>query len=115
MNKSQDALDYENALVLTAVQAAQGLIGPTVKAVALELTNPSEVKLQIWASGSMAEVEEDATDMIGDMEALLWPDVPTITVQILDRDPKETSPDWAGRYIYFAKPGSPSIRIDQPE
>ena len=103
MSRSQGEVDRENLLVLVAVQAALGLIGPTIKSVALELSNLNEVKLQVWATENLDEVNEDAIDMVGDMEALLWPDVPSIDAQILDTDPKKTTTNWIGRYIYAAK------------
>ncbi|MEU5788307.1 hypothetical protein ABZ754_11325 [Micromonospora purpureochromogenes] len=97
-------LIWENHVVLGAVQASLGLIGPNVRGIAVE-AQKDRVTFHVALTQRSPQAEDDIEDMIFDFEALSWGEVPgglTVDTVITVGD---TGPEWTGyqwRRIFIA-------------
>ena len=102
METDPEQVDRENRYVLATIQAMLRLIAPAVRAVALQV-GADDLRLRFWTDGDEAEVTEDADDVVFELEALLLPENPRISVEIIRGIPPVDFHKFAGRMIYWAK------------
>lgn len=105
MMVDQRHLERENRYVVTAIQAALGLIAPSVDALALEVRS-DQLHFRFWVHGGVDEVEADAEEMIFDMDALLQPEDILITYEVLLGTLPSSPSVEAGRWLYLSKPAT---------
>ncbi|MFD6420482.1 hypothetical protein [Streptomyces sp. NPDC060198] len=91
-----------NDIALTAVQALLGLISSDVVAVAIAVEE-ERVLLSFWVRRHTAEIDEDIDDAVGDLEALLHPQIPLIEPRVMVGVPDVTTGQPHERMIYWAK------------
>jgi hypothetical protein len=87
------ALDWENRVVLMVVQALLGLVSPVFRGVAVEIDGET-VTVHFAVAALSEEITEDVQDVIGDVEGLLWPEMPAVRSQIFVGS---AGPGWEGR------------------
>lgn len=93
MSDLSPALDWENRVVLSVVQALLGFVTPLLRGVAVELDGDT-VTIHFAVSELDAETADDIADVIGDVEGLLWPTEVNVTSNVHQG---EAGPDWEGR------------------
>ncbi|MFC5188126.1 hypothetical protein [Actinomadura harenae] len=102
----QRALLRRNYLLLMTGQAALGLIGPDILAIAVE-PRPDEVVLHIAASTDNDALQEDLKDIVGDLDAFLASGPERLTPISTQIHVGSADTSWSGRshaLLYLAKP-----------
>ncbi|WIX93235.1 hypothetical protein [Amycolatopsis sp. DG1A-15b] len=97
-----------NYLLLQTGQAALGLIGPDMLAIAVE-AQPEAIVLHFAVAAHTTEIDEDINDIAFELDALLGggPEQSSgITTQIHLGQPDNTWPGGAHALLYCAKPAS---------
>ncbi len=87
------ALEWENRVVLTVVQALLGFASPILRGVAVEIDGKT-VTVHFAVSELDEATKEDVADVIGDVEGLLWPETPEVRSRIVIGS---AGPGWDGR------------------
>lgn len=87
-------VEWENWVLLAALQASQGLLGPLVRAVAVEAT-PDRVVVHVAAREKTTLLMEDLGDLISDLEAGLSYAEPRPDVE-LRVEVGPAGPEWSG-------------------
>lgn len=87
------ALEWENRVVLSAVQALLGFLTPVLRGVAVEVDGMS-VRVYFALAATDAETREDIDDVIGDIEGLLWPAETDVRSRV---SVGSAGPGWEGR------------------
>jgi hypothetical protein len=86
--------EWENSALLMTLNASQGLIGPLVRAVAVEATT-DRIVLHVCVEAETAVLIHDLQDLIGDLEAeaVIAEPMPVIELRVEVGQP---GPDWSG-------------------
>ena len=97
-----DALDWQNMVLVSAAQAALGLISPGIRAIFVAASTGRATLHVVLAAGEDGAVAEDVADLVGDLEALLshTPDFAGVTAETyVDRLPADWRAEgWMGLY-----------------
>jgi hypothetical protein len=97
-----EALAWENTVVLAVVQAMLGLVSPALLGVAVEIDGET-VTVHFAVPGLNEELTADIEDIVGDVEGLLWPLTPEVRSRVHVGD---TNDGWDGsqhRSVLLAK------------
>ena len=91
-----EALDRANRVVLFAMQASVGLLGSEIEGLAVELEGDSAT-LHVALSRSSEAVEENLSDLVGNLEANFGGTPESDIRVILKRYVGPTDESWPGR------------------
>lgn len=94
-------LERVNGIALMAMQALLGLVSSDVVAVAVAAEE--RVLLSFWVHRHTPEIDEDVVDVIGELEAFLYPDNPLIESRVVVGAPEAAVARPHERMIYWAK------------
>ncbi|GAB3476051.1 hypothetical protein GCM10027440_08450 [Nocardiopsis coralliicola] len=104
LSEPPSAHEFENDVVLDAVQALLGLITPNVRAVGIRVARDRErVTFVFWVGEHTTELDEDIEELIVDMAAINGGNT-----YAMDTDIRIGYPDFSGgdrgvRFVYAAK------------
>lgn len=91
MTDENEPLPSENELVLCIVQAMIGSLSSAVMGLALERKD-AKVVLYVLAGPDLPAAQADIEDLMGELEAVLWPRTPLVEVQF-----SQDIAGWQGR------------------
>jgi hypothetical protein len=70
-------VQYQNGIVLVAVQALLGMVAPQLAGVSLQFDG-DDLVIHFAVSELYDSLEDDVDDIVSDMEGQLWPATPEI-------------------------------------
>lgn len=85
MPELSEALRRENDLVLTIVQAMLGNAPVGLEGLSFGHAE-EEVLLFVLVTADSAEIRSNLEDIVSELESLLWPAMPAITVEVTQRE-----------------------------
>lgn len=110
MEQHDSALAWENMAVLMTLQASQGLIGPDVAGMSVQVTN-DEITIHVCLRAYTEAAVEDMDDLVFELEALLAGVVipmPQVTVVPYVGPHDARWPGYGHRRIFTAHDGAPT-------